>query len=130
MQARGLEIDFRAAVSLRFRIWGCFSAAGGGEPGVGCNLSRAIARFISAGAHTYTRYAWVCMCAKKTTNTHPPYIIIINIYYFTFFYFLMSFFLEPNGFLIVLRFVNNYRITRIIPTAVTVFVLRTISFCY
>lgn len=69
------------------------------------------------------------MCAKKTTKTHPPYIICITIYYYYFFYFLMSFFLEPNGFLIVVRFVYNYRITRIIPTAVTVFVLRTISFC-
>jgi hypothetical protein len=34
-------------------------------------------------------------------------------YYYYFFYFLMSFFLEPNGFLIVIRFVYNYRITRI-----------------
>ena len=53
------------------------------------------------------------VCARKTTNTPPPCIICITMYYYYFFYFLMSFFLEPNRFLIVIRLACNYRITRI-----------------
>lgn len=61
----------------------------------------------------YALYGGGGVCARKTTNTHPPCIICITMYYYYFFYFLMSFFLEPNGFSIVIRFVYNYRITRI-----------------
>lgn len=69
------RIRFQGCRQSAFSVLGRFRlAAAGGEPGVGCNLSRAIAQFVSAGAHGYTRYTGGGVYVREKQLIHTPHV--------------------------------------------------------